>query len=452
MNKLISVIDARNPEAREEIDELRQKLAPEGNVVSEAGRKKTIEVFGEPLTPVEVVERICDDVNNQGIEAVLNYTAKLDGAELSAASLRVSEEELAEAHSKADPDLLKTIRQIRSNLMRFQEAILHSDVRVELPGGGYLRQRYLPLRRAGLCVPGGAAAYPSTVLHTAVPAQAAEVEQLAVVAPPTKFGSYNVDLLATCHELDIKEVYRMGGAQAVAALAYGCDDLVPQVDKIVGPGNLFVALAKRHVFGTVDIDSIAGPSEVIVVADETTPAAYAAADLIAQAEHSPGSAVLITWHESLVNDVLVELENQLQILGRGDLTRQSLKNFGALIVVEDRNQAAELCDELATEHLHIACSDPEELLDQVRCAGAVFLGPYSPVPSGDYAAGPSHVLPTGATARFANGLCSNDFLRSNSVIALTESDLKANSDDIVRLANVEGLTGHARAITIRQEK
>ncbi len=452
MNKLISVIDARNPEAREEIDELRQKLAPEGNVVSEAGRKKTIEVFGDPLTPAEVVERICDDVNNQGIEAVLNYTAKLDGAELSAASLRVSEEELAEAHSKADPDLLKTIRQIRSNLMRFQEAILHSDVRVELPGGGYLRQRYLPLRRAGLCVPGGAAAYPSTVLHTAVPAQAAGVEQLAVVAPPTKFGSYNVDLLATCHELDIKEVYRMGGAQAVAALAYGCDDLVPQVDKIVGPGNLFVALAKRHVFGTVDIDSIAGPSEVIVVADETTPAAYAAADLIAQAEHSPGSAVLITWHESLVNDVLVELENQLQILDRGDLTRQSLKNFGALIVVEDRNQAAELCDELSTEHLHIACSDPEELLDQVRCAGAVFLGPYSPVPSGDYAAGPSHVLPTGATARFANGLCSNDFLRSNSVIALTESDLKANSDDIVRLANVEGLTGHARAITIRQEK
>ena len=452
MNKLISVIDARNPEAREEIDELRQKLAPGGNVVSEAGRKKTIEVFGEPLTPVEVVERICDDVNNQGIEAVLKYTAKLDGAELSAASLRVSEEELTEAHSKADPDLLKTIRQIRSNLMRFQEAILHSDVRVELPGGGYLRQRYLPLRRAGLCVPGGAAAYPSTVLHTAVPAQAAGVEQLAVVAPPTKFGSYNVDLLATCHELDIKEVYRMGGAQAVAALAYGCDDLVPQVDKIVGPGNLFVALAKRHVFGTVDIDSIAGPSEVIVVADETTPAAYAAADLIAQAEHSPGSAVLITWRDSLVSEVLVELENQLQILDRGDLTRQSLKNFGALIVVEDRNQAAELCDELATEHLHIACSDPEELLDQVRCAGAVFLGPYSPVPSGDYAAGPSHVLPTGATARFANGLCSNDFLRSNSVIALTESDLKANSDDIVRLANVEGLTGHARAITIRQEK
>lgn len=451
MNKLISVIDARNPEAREDIDELRRKLAPEGNVVTEAGRKKTIEVFGEPLTPVEVVERICNDVISQGIEAVLNYTAKLDGADLSAASLRVSEEELSEARSQADPDLLKTIRQIRSNLMRFQEAILHSDVRVELPGGGYLRQRYLPLRRAGLCVPGGAAAYPSTVLHTAVPAQAAGVEQLAVVAPPTKFGSYNVDLLATCHELDIKEVYRMGGAQAVAALAYGCDDLVPQVDKVVGPGNLFVALAKRHVFGTVDIDSIAGPSEVIVVADETTPAAYAAADLIAQAEHSPGSAVLITWHESLVSDVLGELEKQLEVLDRGDLTRQSLKNFSALIVVEDRTQAAELCDELATEHLHIACADSEALLDQVRCAGAVFLGPYSPVPSGDYAAGPSHVLPTGATARFANGLCSNDFLRSNSVISLTKSDLKANSDDIVRLANVEGLTGHARAITIRQE-
>ncbi len=452
MDKLISIIDAREPSAQAEINALRHKLAPEGNVVSEAGRKKTIEVFGEPLSPVEVVERICDDVASKGIEAVLKYTAKLDRAEITPEALQVSQDDLAEAHSKADPGLIKTIRQIRENLLKFQEAILHKDVRVGLSKGGYLRQRYLPLRRAGLCVPGGAAAYPSTVLHTAVPAQAAGVEQLAVVAPPTKFGSYNTDLLATCHELGITEVYRMGGAQAVAALAYGCDDIVPQVDKIVGPGNLFVALAKRHVFGTVDIDSIAGPSEVIVVADETTPAAYAAADLIAQAEHSPGSAVLITWHADLVDQVSAELEKQLAVLERSDLARQSLQNFGALIVVEDRNQAADLCNELATEHLHIACEDPEALLDQVRCAGAVFLGPYSPVPVGDYAAGPSHVLPTGATARFASGLSSNDFLRSNSVISFAEEDLKEKAEDIARLANVEGLTGHARAITIRQEK
>ena len=205
----------------------------------------------------------------------------------------------------------------------------------------------------------------------------------------------------------------------MAALAYGCEG-IPKVDMIVGPGNLFVALAKRRVFGEVGIDSIAGPSEVIVVADEATPPAYAAADLIAQAEHSPGSAVFVTWHEPLVGQVATELEKQVGDLERGDLTRASLVDFGALITVADREHAARLCDELATEHLHLACEDPEGLLENIRCAGAVFLGPYSPVPVGDYAAGPSHVLPTGATARFASGLSSNDFLRSNSVISFTE--------------------------------
>ena len=446
----IARIDARRPESAAQIEALRLKLAPEGNVVSEAGRRKTIEVFSEPLTPVEVVARICDEVKQRGLGAVLEYTAKLDGAELSSESLRVSEAELAEAHAKADDEFLATVRRIRKNLLRFQEAILHSDVRVEIEGGGYLRQRYLPIARAGLCVPGGAAAYPSTLLMTAVPAQAAGVKELAVVAPPTPFGSYNTDLLATCHELGVTEVYRMGGAQAVAALAYGCE-AVPRVDKIVGPGNLFVALAKRHVYGEVDIDSIAGPSEVIVVADESTPPAFAAADLIAQAEHSPGSAVLITWHEALVEAVENELQKQLEVLERSDLTKQSLSDFGALITVENREQAAALCDELATEHLHLACGDPEEFLDRVRCAGAVFLGPHSPVPVGDYAAGPSHVLPTGATARFASGLSSNDFLRSNSVIAFTEQTLAAHAEDIVRIAQKEGLTGHARAVTIRSE-
>ena len=450
MSLAIARIDARTPSAKEEIDRLRAKLAPSGDVVSEAGRQKTIEIFGEPLAPQQVVERICREVRDSGIEAVLGYTAKLDGAELNRDTLRVPAEELSAAHDAASDEFLTTIRRIRENLLRFQRAILHEDVRVEIEGGGWLGQRYLPLQRVGLCVPGGAAAYPSTVLMTAVPAQAAGVKELAVVAPPTPFGSYNQDLLATCHELGITEVYRMGGAQAVAALAYGCDG-VPKVDKIVGPGNLFVALAKQLVFGEVDIDSIAGPSEVIVVADETTRPDYAAADLIAQAEHSPGSAVLITWHEPLVEQVVEQLEAQLGVLERSDLTRQSLESFGALITVADRAQAAELCDTLATEHLHIACADPESLLSDVRCAGAVFLGPHSPVPVGDYAAGPSHVLPTGSTARFASGLSSNDFLRSNSVIAFTEEALAANAEDIVRIAQVEGLTGHARAVTIRSE-
>ncbi len=447
----IAKIDARQPQGRQEMDSLRAKLAPDGNVVSEAGRRKTIEVFGEPLSPVEVVERICDEVRSRGLEAVLQYTAKLDGTDLTAETLRVPAADLAAAHAAAEPEFLATIRQIRKNLLRFQEAILHQDERIEIEGDGYLRQRYLPLQRVGLCVPGGAAAYPSTVLMTAVPAQAAGVKELAVVAPPTPFGSYNTDLLATCHELGITEVYRMGGAQAVAALAYGCDG-VPKVDKIVGPGNLFVALAKRTVFGAVDIDSIAGPSEVIVVADATTPPAYIAADLIAQAEHSPGSALLVTWHEPLIEAVAEELEKQLAVLSRSDVTRQALEAFGALVTVEDRDQAAELCDELATEHLHLACEEPETLLDQIRCAGAVFLGPYSPVPVGDYTAGPSHVLPTGATARFASGLSSNDFLRSNSVISFTKETLKVNAEDIVRVANKEGLTGHARAVTIRLGK
>jgi histidinol dehydrogenase len=330
---------------------------------------------------------------------------------------------------------------------------LHEDVTVELPHGGWLRQRYLPIARAGLCVPGGAAAYPSTVLMTAVPAQAAGVKELAVVAPPTPFGSYNRDLLATCHELGITEVYRLGGAQGVAALAYGVKDggewLVKPVDKIVGPGNLFVALAKKHVYGEVGIDSIAGPSEVIVVADETTDPMLVAADLLAQAEHSPGSSVLITWHAPLVDAVEKELESQLSELSRSDLARRALDDFGALILVRDRAEAAELCDTLATEHLHIACSDAAEMLAHVRCAGAVFLGPYSPVAVGDYIAGPSHVLPTGATARFANGLSSNDFLRSNSVIHYTEENLREVAADVELLATKEGLTAHAGSVTRR---
>ncbi len=442
-------IDTSQPEAAQQIAELRQKLSPAGDVVSEAGRRKTIEVFGEPLSPVQTVERICDDVKTHGVEAVLEYTAKLDGAQLTGETLRVAAAELEAAHAAADEEFLATVRRIRENVLRFQQAILHEDVIVDVPEGGTLRQRYLPLERIGICVPGGAAAYPSTVLMTALPAQAAGVKELAVVAPPTPFGSYNQDLLATCHELGISEVYRVGGAQAVAALAYGVAGL-PKVDKIVGPGNLFVALAKKHVFGEVDIDSIAGPSEVIVIADENTRPEFAAADLIAQAEHAPGSSVLITWSAPLVEQVAAELEKQLAELDRGDLARQSLDEFGALILVRDRVEAAELANELATEHLHIACEDADDLLDSIRHAGAIFVGPHSPVALGDYAAGPSHVLPTGATARFASGLSSNDFLRSGSVIQFSQEGLNAIADDVLLMADKEGLTGHARSVAIRK--
>jgi histidinol dehydrogenase len=450
----IPPIDTRQPGATAAIAALRAKLAPTGNVVSEASRQKTIAVFGAALLPAEVVARICADVRMEGLAAVVNYSARLDGAVLTAETLRVPAAELAAAHAQSSPEFLATIRRIRENILRFQTAILHRDVEVKLPSSqGYLRQRYLPLARVGICVPGGAAAYPSTVLMTAVPAQAAGVEEIVVVAPPTPFGAYNHDLLATCHELGIREVYRMGGAQAVAAIAYGIDGLADgplrKVDKIVGPGNLFVALAKKHVFSEVGIDSIAGPSEVIVLADDSTNPKYAAADLIAQAEHAPGSSVLITWSDTLVDRVAEELERQLATLSRGQFARESLLAFGALIRVADRDEAAQLADLLATEHLHIACEDPEEMLNKIRFAGAVFIGPFSPVAVGDYVAGPSHVLPTGATARFASGLSSNDFLRSNSVIHFTQDDLKSSAADIELLADREGLTAHAASVIVR---
>ncbi len=427
---------------------MRERLSPSVTIVSEAGRRKTIEVFGEPLSPQQVVERICNEVRAKGLSAVLDYSARIDKASLSAETIRVSAAELAKAHAAADPKLLATVRRIRENILRFQTAILQHDVQVDLPKGGYLRQRYLPLQRVGICVPGGAAAYPSTVLMTAVPAQAAGVKELVVVAPPTPFGSYNADLLATCHEIGITEVYRLGGAQAVAAMAYGIEGL-PKVDKIVGPGNLFVALAKRHVFGEVDIDSIAGPSEVVVVADETARADFTAADLIAQAEHSPGSGVLITWHAPLFNAVADELQKQAAHLSRGDLARQSLEQFGALILARDAEEACALANEIAPEHLHIAAANAEKLLEKIPHAGAAFLGHFSPVAAGDYAAGPSHVLPTGGTARFAAGLTANDFLRGNSVIALDENGLAALAEDIRTLADKEGLTAHRASVDIR---
>jgi histidinol dehydrogenase len=441
-------IDSRQSDARAALAALRDRLSPRGQVVSEAGRRRTIEVFGRDMTPLEVAERICADVRQQGLAAVLDYSARIDGARLTADSLRVPPAELKAAHDQADAGFLSTIRRIRANILEFQRALVPADVRIARPHGGYLVQRYLPLDRVGICVPGGAAAYPSTVLMTAVPAQAAGVRELAVVAPPTPYGAYNRDLLATCHELGIGEVYRMGGAQAVAALAYGVQG-IRQVDKIVGPGNLFVALAKKTVYGDVDIDSIAGPSEIVVIADATSRPDFVAADLIAQAEHAPGASILITWSELTLAATAAELERQTAHLERGDLARQSLEQFGALILVESAHQAAALADEIAPEHLHLAIDNAEELVPQIRHAGAVFVGPYSPVAVGDYAAGPSHVLPTGGTARFASGLSARDFLRTGSIIHFSPEGLAALAGDVRTMADKEGLTAHRASIDVR---
>ena len=451
MSLSILTIDTRSGDAEGLFADLRQKLSPRGNVVSEAGRERTIALFGGPLTPQQVVERICQDVQSGGMSALLDYTARLDRKELTAETIRVPLAEMAEAHRAADKQFLETIRVIRGNIAEFQRALLHEDVRIVRKSGDAiveLRQRCRPLKRVGVCVPGGAAAYPSTLLMTVVPAQTAGVKEIAVVAPPTPFGAYNADLLACCHELGVTEVYRIGGAQAVAAMAY-CVEGLPRVDKIVGPGNLFVALAKRFVFGEVDIDSIAGPSEVIVLADETARPEFVASDLISQAEHSPGSGVLITWHPPLIDAVRAELERQLAGLDRGDLARISLEAYGALILARDEEEAAKLTDLLATEHLHISTADPDRLLAKIQNAGAVFLGHYTPVALGDYVAGPSHVLPTGGTARFANGLSAADFLKRSSVISYNREALAEDADFVRRMADKEGLTAHRASVDVR---
>lgn len=443
-------IDCASDDAREAILELRRQLSPRGDVVSPQGKARTIAAFGEPLTPVQVVERICADVRDRGLDAVLEYTAKLDGVTLDPASVRVSRDELHEAYKKADPAYLRTLRRVRDNILAFQAGILNRDATMRRGRDCELRLRYRPLRRAGVCIPGGAAAYPSSLLMTVVPAQAAGVEEIAVVVPPTPFGGYNTDLLAACHLLGATEVHRVGGAQAVAALAYGVEG-IPAVDKIVGPGNLFVALAKRQVYGEVDIDSIAGPSEVVLIADWTADPRFVAADLISQAEHSPGASVLITWEADLIDRVADALEQQLARLSRGDLARDSLERFGALILVRDEDEAVTLTNLIAPEHLHVSTSDPDRLAERLTNAGAIFLGHETPVAVGDYAAGPSHVLPTGGTARWASGLCSNDFLKRTSLIYVTHEGLADIAPDVRLLADKEGLTAHRYSVDVRFE-
>ncbi|MGC1718453.1 MAG: histidinol dehydrogenase [Isosphaeraceae bacterium] len=448
MTLSIRRIDCASSDALAAIVELRRELSPRGNVVTPEGRARTIAAFGEPLTPVQVVERICSDVAARGLAAVLDYTRRLDGVALEPGTVRVPRAELESAHESADAGYLQTLENVRANILAYQRAILNRDVTIEPTLGIELGVRYVPLRRVGVCIPGGAAAYPSTLLMTVVPAQAAGVAEIAVVAPPTRFGGYNTDLLAACHALGVTEVHRIGGAQAVAALAYGVEG-VPAVDKIVGPGNLFVALAKKQVYGEVDIDSIAGPSEVVLIADASADPRYVASDLISQAEHSPGVSILLSWEPSLIDRVAVALDEQLGWLGRGDLARDSLARFGALIQVRDEAEAVRLSNLLAPEHLHISTIEPRRLLPALTSAGAIFLGHHTPVAVGDYAAGPSHVLPTGGTARWASGLSANDFLKRSSLISVTRDGLARLAPDIRRLADIEGLSAHRFSVDVR---
>jgi histidinol dehydrogenase len=444
-------IDCGDPKASKQFSDLRRQISHHGEVVTPRSRELTRKVFGEALPPVKAVERICADVQAKGLSAVLHYIEQFDKVKLKPSEIRVAQEELKAAHAAADPDFLDTIRNIRQNILSFQMGLLHTDAILSVSGSHELQLRYRPLRRIGICVPGGAASYPSTLLMTVCPAQAAGVRELAVVMPPTPFGAGNPDLLAVCYELGVTEVYRIGGAQAVAALAYGVEGIKP-VNMIVGPGNLYVALAKRQVLGHVAIDCLAGPSEVVVVADESAQPEYVAADLIAQAEHSPGVSILITWYPELLNEAADAVARQLTKLDRGHLARESLERYGAFILARDINEAATLTNQLAPEHLHIQTRDPEAFADRIESAGAMFLGHFTPVALGDYAAGPSHVLPTGGTARFTSGLTANDFLRCSSVMTFTLRGMKHLSEDVVRLAEKEGLTGHANSVSIRMSE
>ncbi len=446
----IAWIDARKDDVRDQINALRQKLSLKGNIVSESGKRRTVEIFGAPLTPAQVVDKICTDISERGLNALLEYSERIDHAKLTPSELRVSDKEFDEALQTVEPEYLESVDRIRENITVFQRSILQKSVRIERVGG-WLGQRYQPLQRVGVCVPGGAAAYPSSVLMTVVPAQVAGVPEIAVMAPPTPNGSYNKYLLATCARLGVREVYRMGGAQGVATFAFGVEG-IKRVDKIVGPGNMFVALAKRAVFGNCAIDSIAGPSEVVVIVDESTRADFTAYDILAQAEHAPGSSILVGWNEQTLRDTIREIDATLSQVERGELARQALENFGAVILTENAEDACYWTNLIAPEHLHIATQDAEKLAAQIHCAGAIFLGNYTPVALGDYVAGPSHVLPTSGSARFSSGLSCNDFIRGNSLICFTQEGLDNLADDVYRISTIEGLTAHRGSVEIRRSK
>jgi histidinol dehydrogenase len=397
----------------------------------------------------DVVRGILEQVASGGDEAAARLTSELDRAQITPETLRVPTDVLERAHRAADPGLMALVRRAAENVRAYQEHILWKSPEPLARGGRRLGVRYTPLRRVAVYVPGGRALYPSTVVMTVVPAKVAGVRDVAMFSPPT--GGEIAELaLALAWELGVHEVYRLGGAVGLAAAAFGTRT-IPAVDKIVGPGNAYVAEAKRQLFGRVGIDSIAGPSEVFIVADDSANPRWIAADLIAQAEHDPGSAILATPSAELAQAVVREVERELTSLERAGAARRSLERYGAVIVTESLDAACELANEFATEHLQIITRDDDRCLARIEAAGAIFVGAHTPVPLGDYYAGPSHVLPTGGTARFSAPLSANDFLKVSSLIRYGASDLAADTADVTEFARREGLTAHARAVAIRGE-
>jgi histidinol dehydrogenase len=405
----------------------------------------------EQEPPEEAVRRIIDDVRKRGDAALLEYTERFDRCRLTARDLRISADQVEAAVARCPGALLDALRLSAERIRKFQQSILLHDPEPLRGSGRTLDLRYRPVDSACVYIPGGTASLASTVLMAAVPAKVAGVKRVAMTTPPRPDASVSDDRLAAAAIAGVDEVYRIGSAWAIAAFAYGTES-VRAVDFVAGPGNIYVTLAKKQVFGQVGIEMLAGPSEVVIIADGSAEAVYVAADLLAQAEHDPGSALLLTDDEPLAVRVAKTVEAQLAALPRADAARECLSRYGAAIVCGSMDECVELANELAPEHLEVLAQEPEAIADRVRHAAAIFLGPWSPVAVGDYVAGPSHILPTSGTARFSSGLWANDFLKRSSVIRYDRQALSADAPAITRMARAEGLDGHARSVEVRNKE
>ncbi len=400
---------------------------------------------------LDAVREIFADVRRRGDHAVADATRRVDHVELVPGSFRVPADEIEAAGQALAPSLRAAVRKSIEQVREFQTHILSRTREPLRREGCSLQARLLPLRRIGVCVPGAAAPLPSSAIHCIVPAQVAGVKEIAIVAPPRHRGTVHPTILGVAAELGVTEVYRVGGPQAVAALAIGTET-IPRVDKIVGPGSVYVQLAKRLSYGLADIEMFAGPSEVVVIADGTAVASHVAADLLAQAEHDPGAAILLTPSEKLLDDVRRELATQLAALSRREGTTRALEKYSALVLVRDIDEAVAIANELAPEHVQIETRDADALVERVVNAGAIFVGGHGTEAAGDYVAGPSHVLPTGGSGRFWSGLSCDNFLRRTSIIRYEAKGLAADADAIIELAEAEGLTAHANSVRVRVHK
>ncbi len=400
----------------------------------------------------EQVNAILNEVKEKGDEALFSFTERFDGVRLTRDTIRVTKEEIEEAYRQIDPELLEVIRQALKNIRSFHEKQKRNSWFDSQPDGTLLGQKITPLQTVGVYVPGGKAVYPSSVLMNIVPARVAGVERILMTTPPGKDGKVSVNTLVAAHEAGVSEIYKVGGAQAVGALAYGTES-IPKADKIVGPGNIYVALAKKAVYGFVSIDSIAGPSEILVLADETANPRFVAADLLSQAEHDEmASAILVTTSKELAEQVSLEVDSFVEKLSRKEILVKSLENYGRILVADTMEEAIETANAIASEHLEIVTKDPFRVMTKIRNAGAIFIGEYASEPLGDYFAGPNHVLPTNGTAKFFSPLGVDDFVKKSSLVYYSKDALKAVHKDIIRFAEAEGLTAHANSIAVRFEQ